>query len=243
MYDLIDPKDTIVIMVSLGNRSHLSRFTYPRLVLWASTHGYSCILLKKPFEDNLNRSPHFTKLMAHKIIPGFNRYIIVDDDLMFSKNAPAMQSVPHGYVGLCKDAVQTNTEAKHVRWTANTGFIVCDNSALKYLESAYYAGEYKSGSLNENIWGPFDQGILNDILFKNNKIYQLDWRWNYQCVIDFYMRGKGWDKWKKNRFYRICYYLSFLVPFNNKNRSLLKKTYGIHMTMGSYPLFFSKVFK
>ena len=117
---------------------------------------------------------------------------------------------------------------------------------LKYLESAYYEGEYKfscSDGTNKGIWGPFDQGILNDVLFKSYKIHELDWRWNYQAVIDFYIKGKGWDEWRTNRFYRISYYLSLLLPFNNKNRILIKKTFGIHMTMGVYPLFFSKIHK
>ena len=246
MNDLTDPKHTIVIMVSVGKRGHISNYTYPRLAEWASNHGYSSILLKKPYEDNLNRSPHFTKLMAHKIVPGFRRYIIVDDDILFRKDAPEIESVPQGYVGLCKDAIQTNTEAEHVKWTGNTGFIVCDESALKYLESAYNEGEYKYHSFdgsNKGIWGPFDQGILNDILFKNNKIYELDWRWNYQSVIIYYANGKGWDKWRTNRLYRISFYLSLLVPFTNKTRSLFKETYGLHMTMGLYPLFFSKIHK
>jgi len=244
--ELTTVKHTIAIMVSLGDRTHLTNYTYPRLAFWASQHGYSSMLLKKPFEDNLNRSPHFTKLMVHKIVPGFKRYIIVDDDLMFRKDAPVMESVPEGYVGLCKDGVQNNTDADHVKWTANSGFIVCDDSALVHLESAYHEGEYKyscSYGSKKGIWGSFDQGILNDVLFKINKVYELDWRWNYQAVIEFYNNGMGWDKWRTNRFYRICYYLSLLSPVYNKNRSLLKKAYGIHMTMGVYPSFFSKIHK
>ncbi|MCX2575910.1 glycosyltransferase family protein [Pedobacter sandarakinus] len=234
--------ETIVVMVSLGNRTHLSDYTYPRLASWAATNGYSSILLKKGYEHETYRSPHFAKLMVHKILPNFKRYIIVDDDIIMSRYAPKMEEVPPGHVGLVPDAVQQITTAKHVTWNANSGFIVCDQTALALLEKAYADGEYHSDEVENQIWGPFDQGILNDVLFKANKIYKLDWRWNYQAVIDFYSRTGGWERWKTSKFYRISYYISLVLPFSN-NRKLLLKAFGIHMTMGLYPRFFDKIYK
>jgi len=64
--------DTIVVMVSIGNRSHLTDHAFPRLSKWASKHGYNSILLKKAYNP-LDRAPHFNKLQVHKLIPGFNR--------------------------------------------------------------------------------------------------------------------------------------------------------------------------
>ena len=233
---------TVAIMISVGNRAHLSTYTYPRLEQWARKHHYKSLLITDNYPF-LDKSPHFNKLMAHRIAPGYKRYIIVDDDLMLKVSAPAIPNVPCGYIGLCKDAIQCNTEAAHVKWTANTGFIITDDSALYLLEEAYYNGVYKfnfGDGTKKSIWGPQDQGTLNDVLFKNDKIYQLDWRWNYQSVIDYYARGKGWLTWKGSRFYRVCYYLLLLLPFS-KNRQLIKKAYGVHMTMGLYPRFFAKV--
>lgn len=233
--------NTIVIMVSVGDREHLTKFTYPRLAAWAAKHHYSSCLLKKPYQSDLDRSLHFTKLMAHKILPGFERYIIIDDDLLLRTDAPEMEEVPEGYVGLCMDAVQVNTAATHVKWTGNTGFIVCDRSALKFLEQAYYEGEYQPLDPSQTIWGPFDQAILNHILFKNDRVYQLDWRWNYQCVIDYYDKTIGWHNWKNKRWERLLYYLKIGLPLSSRAKKKITQAYGIHMTMGLYPKFFSKI--
>jgi len=35
----------------------------------------------------------------------------VDDDLLFSKNAPEMENVPQGLVGICRDSERRHTEA------------------------------------------------------------------------------------------------------------------------------------
>ncbi|RZJ79904.1 MAG: response regulator transcription factor [Flavobacterium sp.] len=66
-------------MVSIGERSHLTDFSFPRLSKWASKFGYNSILLKKAYNP-LNRAPHFNKLQVHKLVPNFKRYIIVDDE-------------------------------------------------------------------------------------------------------------------------------------------------------------------
>jgi len=237
--------DTIAIMVSIGPRTRLTDYTYNRLVLWAASHGYSSMLVKKNVAE-ANIAPHFNKLIAHRHAPGFKRYIIVDDDLMLKKDAPPMENVPDDMIGLCSDAVQSLTQATHVKWTANTGFIVAGQKALNLLEEAYQRGEYPftcwDGS-NKGIWGPHDQATLNDVLFEKNNIYKLNWRWNYQAVIEYYAGNRnGWHKWQKSRLHRLFYYISLLIPLT-KNKKMIKKCYGLHMTMGSYPGFFSHIHK
>jgi hypothetical protein len=234
-------RDTIVLMVSVGDRRYLTDYTFPRVAAWAALHGYSCMLIKKDQTEH-GLAPHFNKLIACRLAPGFSRYIIVDDDLLMKAGSPPVEDIPPGKIGLSPDAIQTLTQAKHVQWTANTGFIVAGREALYLLEEAYQSGEYPfncwDGS-GEGIWGPHDQSTLNDLLFRVNKIHQLDSRWNYQALLDFYENnGKGWHKWRSSRSYRIGYYLSLLLPFS-KNRQLLKKSYGVHMIMGLYPRFFS----
>lgn len=236
---------TIVVMISIGKRANLTNYTYPRLAEWATKHNYNSILLKKAYNP-LNRAPHFNKLQVHKLLPNFDRYIIIDDDLLMSANAPEMQEVPDGYLGLCKDAEQRHTEAKHVEWTANTGFIVVNQNSLYLLDQAYEQGEYSykcgDGS-GKGIWGPHDQGILNDIAFKNKKVYELDQRWNYQPILDYFIKDKGWDKWKSSRNYRLSYYASLLSPFPNKNKNKISSAYGLHLIRGNYPKFFQRIFK
>lgn len=242
---MIEAHDTIAVMVSIGNREHLSSYTFPRLSAWAAKHGYSSILLKKPYNP-LDRPPHFNKLQVHQILPQFKRYIIVDDDLLFSERAPAMEEVPSGFVGACMDAEQRHTNAAHVKWTANTGFLVFDKQAQPLLDLAYEKGIYPYGAEDDSdrkIWGPFDQGILNDVLFTKNKIYKLDSRWNYQPILEYFINGKGWDKWKSNRLFRLKYYVSLLLPFANQNKKNIRNAYGLHLIRGPYPSFFSKIFK
>jgi hypothetical protein len=238
-----EDKDTIVLMVSIGNRNHLTDITYSRMAQWAARHGYASLLIKHSLTDKAI-APHFNKLIAHRAAPGFKRYIIIDDDIIMKADAPAMETVPDGMVGLCADVIQFNTQAAHVSWTGNTGFIVAGEQAIPLLEEAFENGEYPYGWSDvggRGIWGPFDQGAVNDVLFSKSCAHQLDWRWNYQAVIDYYAnRGKGWDKWQQSRLYRMLYYASLLIPFS-KNRKLLNKCYGLHMTMGSYPKFFARI--
>ena len=236
-------KTTIVIMVSVGDRSHLSDYTYPRLAKWAARHGYSCILLKKN-NSSAEKSPHFNKLIAHRDFPHFERYVIVDDDILISSEAPVLPEIPEGLIGLAKDAEQRNTEAPHIKWTANTGFIIAAKAELYLLEEAYKSGEYpfqcgdRSGM---GIWGPYDQGIVNHILFDNEKIYQLNWRWNYQPILDYFInRGGGWEKWSTNCLVRFYYYATLLISFSS-NRKLLSKAYCVHLIRSTHVSFFDKL--
>ncbi|MGN6617073.1 MAG: hypothetical protein ACTHJ5_07835 [Ilyomonas sp.] len=238
------PEETVVIMVSIGNRHNYTKYTYPAMAKWASKHGYSSILLKKPFNPK-NRVPHFNKLLAPKAVSGFKKYIIVDDDLLIKANAPVVEDVPEGYVGLCKDAEQRNTDASYVEWTANTGFIVADEKSVSLLEEAYYLGEHnyiKGDGSFMGIWPYFgDQSILNHLLYKKEKIYELNWKWNYQPVLDFFVKEESWHKWQKSKFYRLKYYSTLRLSFiTNQYKKRFKEAYGIHMILCPYPAFFSK---
>ncbi|WP_029286637.1 hypothetical protein [Pedobacter sp. R20-19] len=237
--------NTIVVMVSIGDRTSLTNFTFPRLAEWATKFNYSSILLKTGYNP-LDRAPHFNKLQVHKILPNFDKYIIIDDDLLMSTNAPEMEQVPDGFIGLCKDAEQRHTEANHVLWTANTGFIVVDKSGLHLLDKAYEKGEYpyrcEDGS-GKGIWGPHDQGILNDIVFREERIYELSYKWNYQPILDYFINDQGWYKWMSSKTYRLSYYASLLSPFSNKNKTKISNAYGLHLIRGTYPKFFSRIFK
>ncbi|MBD1394720.1 hypothetical protein [Mucilaginibacter glaciei] len=242
---ITESADTIVLMVSIGKRSHLSNFTYPGLAAWASLHGYSCMLVKKQMAGE-DRAPHFNKLIVHRLVPGFKRYIIVDDDLMLKGGSPPIEGFDETKIGLCKDPVQSNTQAAHVKWTANTGFIIAYQKSLHLLEEAYLNGSYPYNcwdNSDQGIWGSHDQAALNNVVFKKNLVHQLDWRWNYQIVVDYYVnRGKGWHKWTQSRVYRIGFYISLLIPFS-QNKRLLNQSYGLHMTMGLYPKFFRRLYK
>ena len=237
--------DTVVVMVSVGSRDHLTDFTFKRLYKWASRNAYNCVLLKQNYPE-LDKAPHFNKLKVPEMVPGYKRYIIIDDDILMKRNAPAMEEIPPGFVGLCADAVQTNTEAPHVAWTANSGFMVTDNAGAALLAEAYALGEYpfkhNDGS-GQGIWGPFDQGIVNDVLFKRERIYKLDSRWNFQPVLDYFMNDKGWNEWSTNRFYRLMYYVTQLIPVKKTNQKKIKEAYGLHLIRVSNPRFFNFLYR
>lgn len=234
---------TMVIMVSIGHRSQLSNYTYTSLSQWAAQHGYSSMLLKQPVNPK-NRLPHFNKLLAHTVVPGFERYVIVDDDLYIKRHAPKLEAVPMGFIGLCRDAEQRHTEAEHVRWTANTGFIVADSQALWLLEKAYELGDHtyvKGDGTKLAVW-PYlgDQSILNYLLFQENKIHELSWKWNHQPVLEYFLYGKDHEEWKRSKFYRLQYYLSLYSPLLNKHKRKVQQAYGIHMIAGVYPKVYKK---
>ncbi|MBL4674825.1 MAG: hypothetical protein JKY70_01245 [Mucilaginibacter sp.] len=232
-------------MVSIGDRHHLTKHAFRRMADWASKHGYSALLLKQQTGE-LERMPHFNKLIAHRSAPGFDRYVIIDDDILIANDAPALPNIPSGKVGLCADAEQRNTEAEHVKWTANSGFVVINQPELHLLEEAYQMGEYpfKCGDgTNKGIWGPHDQGIVNDILFMNDKIHELDGRWNYQPVLDYLINyGGGWEKWSTSRWKRLSYYISLIFPFSN-NRRRIARAFGVHLIRAPYPALFSFIIK
>lgn len=230
-------------MVSVGNRCHITDITYHRLSMWAASHGYSSMLIKKDLSEG-KLAPHFNKLIAHQSAPGYQRYIIVDDDILFGTNCPPMEDVPAGYVGLCKDPVQTLTTAAHIKWTGNTGFIVAGTDALRLLEEAYSNGEYPYNfwdGTGKGIWGPHDQAALNNVVFSHNRVFKLNQRWNYQAIVAHYSRQNiGWHKWKDSKWHRLWYYFLLLLPFS-KPRRLINQCYGLHLTMGLYPKFFSLI--
>src|SRR5689334_6742129 len=97
---------TIVLMVSIGNRLHLSNYTYPRLAAWASSQGYASLLIRERITND-SLAPHFQKLIAHRLAPGYKRYIIIDDDLMLKRDSPPMLDFDEDKIGLCKDPVQS----------------------------------------------------------------------------------------------------------------------------------------
>src|SRR5579883_137003 len=114
---------TLVATISVGPREQLRKFSFPRLKNWGEKHGYTVVLIDRPLQDG-GRTPHYAKLRVPQAFPDFDRYCIVDDDLLISSVAPALPDIPAGKVGLVPDAEQRNTTRRDVKWTGNTGFIL-----------------------------------------------------------------------------------------------------------------------
>lgn len=226
---------TLAAMVSVGNRDWLTDCSFERFYRWASKHHYTCILVKDSLVPD-TVLPHYNKLLIPQAYPGFDRYVICDDDLLLSHTAPALPEIPEGYVGLAKDAVQCHTTLEFVEWTGNTGFIVASKTGADLLSKAFETGD------NDGIWGIADQGALNFVLWETGKIWELDTRWNYQPVVDFFHnQGKGWDAWKNDRSYRLSYYLGIKTGLRWQSLQRIKQAFGIHLTRAPYPKFYHSV--
>src|SRR5262245_22177303 len=137
---------TLVVMVSSGRREHLSDLAFSRAARWASRNDYSAVLSKERVVPP-DRLPHYAKLLAPDRFPGFGRYCIIDDDLLISSLAPPLPDIPEGMVGLVPDAEQRHTTKAGVKWTGNTGFVLCTSEAIPLLREAFAGGD------DPDIWG------------------------------------------------------------------------------------------
>ncbi|OCQ94482.1 hypothetical protein BCD64_07305 [Nostoc sp. MBR 210] len=230
----MENRHTLAAMVSIGNRDHLTKHSFRRYYRWASKYGYTSILIKQPLVDQ-NILPHYNKLLVPYAYPGFDRYVICDDDLFINSNAPELPDIPDGYVGLAKDAVQKNTKADFVKWTGNTGFIVTDKIGSELLYKAYENGDVT------DIWPGFaDQSALNYVLWKADRIFEIDSRWNYAPILDFFVNHSsgGWELWNTNKLYRLSYYLGIMTGLRFKSLNRLNKAYGVHLIHARYSNFF-----
>jgi lipopolysaccharide biosynthesis glycosyltransferase len=182
-------------------------------------------------------APHYVKLTVPDSFPNYERYCIIDDDLLISSTAPALPIIDDSVVGLVPDAEQGNTRNPLVQWTANTGFILCSQQSAKFLKAALEHGDAP------DVWGCHDQGALNTVLWRSGTITQLDARWNHQVVLEHVLRRFGWDKWSRSRVRRIGFYLEMILnPFSPVRRSL-KHCWGCHLIQARHIKLFNRMLK
>jgi len=214
---------TLVIMISIGPRHHFSKYSVPRASAWALRHGYSFIVITEPVQPE-GMPPYYAKLAAAQLFPQYDRYCIIDDDILVRKGAPVLPFVPEGHVGIARDAVQTNTTATIVQWTGNSGFLVFDKKAFVWLDEALAHGDEPS------VWGGWgDGGALNLVLWRANRCHEISKKWNFAPVLEYFMRGVGWEAWSASRFLRAWYFFDlFANPFS-KSRKEIKDSWGIHL--------------
>lgn len=224
-------------MVSIGDRDHITDVSYRRLYRWASSYDYDCVLIKNELHEE-KRTPHYSKLKVPNRIPGYDRYCIVDDDLLLSGDAPRLPDVKPGHVGLCRDPVQSMTTHDTVRWTANTGFILAAGDADSVLDRAYEKGN------EPDIWpGYGDQSALNLVVWQEGCIQEIDTRWNTLPVVSYFVNGRGWNEWNTSRTYRLSFYASIALRLPGRAYELVNESWGLHMVLCRYPYFFDTFFK
>ncbi len=201
---------------------------------WAVRNGYSHVVVTHKL-GTLERPPHYSKLLVPREFPNFDRWIIVDDDLLISSQAPPLEDVPPGFVGLAPDAEQENTTRAGVEWTGNTGFVSVDAPAAELLEEAYRQGDAP------DVWGPFDQGALNAVAWSQNRVFKLDPRWNDAIVVRFFHACGKWHRWNSSKAYRSAQMLKMVSGMNRPLLGAIRQAWGVHLIHArKYAWFFDR---
>jgi hypothetical protein len=226
---------TLVAMVSVGDRKNLTNVSYRRAYRWAAKRGYDSILVSRNMGVG-DRPVQFNKTRIPKEFPDYERYCILDDDLLVSKEAPNLPKIEEGNIGLCEDVYSKNTKKEYVRWTGNTGFMVVPKSSVDLLKKAYKHGPEPS------IWPPGgDQSALNHVAWKEGRVQRIDCRWNLQPVLSYIRDDKGWERWKSSRVNRLLFYSKVALRIPNSYYEKIRNAWGVHMIRGRYPKFFDFV--
>lgn len=227
-------RNLLCVMVSVGERSRLTDVTYPRFVHWCEQHGYKAVLLKEDLlkKYGYERPPHFNKCLVPRYFPGYDEYLILDDDILFSKAAPAFPAGGADSFLMAKDPIQGLTNAAYVQFNGNTGVLLVGKNKLFILDEVFHLPVTLNGAPHTTsdgftIWGPYDQGLINEIAFKANAVTELDHRYNYALVAEYWLNANR-EKWVSSTFYRLKYYFSLLLPFH-PNAKKMRKAHVLHL--------------
>lgn len=219
-------------MVSVGDRSHITDITFPRFKNWCIKNGYEYRLLK----DNLllhfdyDRPLHFNKCLIHKYFKGFDEYLVIDDDILIGKNTPKLPLCNNNEFFIAKDTKQDVTTAPYVNFNANSGFMLGTKLSMTFLDRVFnlnFSNGVYITTEGYRIWGPYDQGPINEVIFKHTNVQELDTRFNYAFVTDFWTNGDS-SKWLNSKYFRFLFYFSLALPFHPNFRRM-RNAYSLHL--------------
>ena len=175
---------TAVAMVTLGPDSWTRRYSVARARAYAERHGYSFHQVTEPTPAGAGaaagRTPHWEKLLVPKTFPAYDRWLIIDDDVLVNtRTAPALPDLPPGTLGMVREPVPTRFEPP-MDWLGNSGVLLLDRAAVDLLDAAYAVGEFK-----DIVPGFGDQPALNHVAWGQRRVSALDRRWNYILLADW----------------------------------------------------------
>ncbi|MEO0454732.1 MAG: hypothetical protein AAFY98_11445 [Verrucomicrobiota bacterium] len=225
---------TLVAMISVGPRKRINTVSIPRATRWAYRNGYDFSLIREPLQSE-HQPPHYGKLYVPEAFPDYDRYCIIDDDLLIASAAPELPLTPEDHLALAPDAEQRHTRNPKVKWTGNTGFIVARKGAIDLMLKAQSAPE------DPTVWGYADQGVLNSVAWSEDRVTALDKRWNYAPVLEYFLQGEGWDSWRDSRRYRFSFYFKAALRSSEPVLQSMRDCWGLHMIRATYPRFFNWV--
>jgi len=174
---------TLIGMVTIGRDTTMRRLAVKRAEAYAQLHGYEFHRLCEP-SNGATRTPHWEKTLLPKARPGFDRYVIIDDDILINHRiAPPLPPVRPGTIGLVREPLPHGF-SDPVEWVGNTGLMVVEQAGLDLLTEAYELGEYKNIPP-----GYGDQPAVNAVAWRAGRVTRLEWKWNYLLMADWLIRS------------------------------------------------------
>lgn len=221
---------TLLAMVSIGLARRNSVKAGIMAMAFARRHGYDFTVIHSDIVPK-GRSVHYAKMRVLALFGNYDRYCIVDDDLLLSRHAPALPDLPEGsLVGMVPDPSQDGLPSGHMTWVGNTGFILCLRAAAPFFEAAIAMGD------QPGLPGHADQPPFNRANWDTMPPTRLDWRWNYLAVVDYFLRNGGFEKWQSDRSRRIRFYAQLAVGIGSSGTvKRVKSAYGLHLTCCAQP--------
>ena len=226
---------TVVVMVTIGPdaRSRTRKYSVPRAQAYAQRHGYDFVRITERIAPDADRTPHWEKLLVHRVLPDYARWLVVDDDVLINvRLAPPLPELRPGCIGMVKEPVPTHFEPP-MDWLGNSGVLLFDRAALDLIEATYEMGEYK-----EIVPGYGDQPALNAVAWRAGRVERLEWKWNYMLVADWLLQAhRQTYPWTKNvalaRWARVTLYARLwwarIFPASTGPLAQLRECYFVHL--------------
>jgi len=229
---------TALAMITIGPDSWTRRYSVARARDYAAQHGYDFLQITEPIVKNSGRTPHWEKVLIPRACPGYDRWLIIDDDVLINlRKAPPLPDLPVGHLGMVREPVPTRFKLP-MEWLGNSGVLLLDREAVDLLESAYAMGEYK-----DIVPGYGDQPALNAVAWSQKRVFRLDWKWNYMLMADWlsdaYNQEYPWTKdvglarrARVTLFAKLAVarFLPFLqVPAGERTMIRLRDCYFVHL--------------
>ena len=229
---------TLVAIVSIGSRTKTFALSVPRARLYAARHGYDFTLITEALRPESGRTPHWDKLLVPQAFPGYDRYLLVDDDVLINHRlAPPLPDVPEGLIGIVKEPLPTRFDPP-MEFLGNSGVLLVDAAAVDLLDRAY-----KMGVVKGKIPGIAEQPALNITGWNTGRFVRLDWRWNYLVMNDWLRTAHHqvypWtSNLTKARIAKLTLLISLTwsklcslsgIPNRNASMERLKGSYFVHL--------------
>lgn len=224
---------TLLGMVTIGQDTTMRSLAVKRAEAYARIHGYEFHRLNEPTNGS-TRTPHWEKTLLPRVRPGFDRYVIIDDDVLINHRiAPSLPPIDPGTMGLVREPLPHGFTAP-VEWVGNTGLMLVEQAGLDLLQQAYELGEYRDVPP-----GYGDQPAVNAVAWRAGRVTRLEWKWNYMLMADWLIRTHRQEyPWTKSATMRRLAKATLTVRLFTRHLpaapdgivSRLRDAYMVHLT-------------